>query len=169
MIFAPFELAEQFLGLLFHLFFFIADVGDHVAEDVERGHAGISRAAHGLHGDGHHGFEAELLVKGRQREHQADRRAVGIGHDVAAGFLAPCLDVDQLDVSAIDFRNDERNVLLHAQCAGVRDHGAAGVGKAGLEFGGDGSIEGGENNFRSAFGSGGRNLHLRDGGRESEF
>ena len=53
------QLAEELAGFLFHLFFFVADEGDDIAENIERGHAGISRAAHGLHGHGHHGLEAE--------------------------------------------------------------------------------------------------------------
>ena len=119
MILDPVDLAEEFLGFLFHFFFFVLDEGDHVAEDVERGHAGISRAADGLHGDGHDGLEAELLVQRRERQNQADGGTVWIGDDVAAGFLAPGLDVDELDVAAVDFGDHQRDVFLHAQGAGI--------------------------------------------------
>ena len=99
----------------------------------------------------------------REGEDEADGRAVGIGHDVAARFLAPALNVDQLDVAAVDFWDDQRHVFLHAQSAGIRYDGAAGLGEAGLEFGGDRGVERGEDDFGRAFRCGRRNLHCGHG------
>jgi len=49
------ELGDFFLELLF----FILDVGDHVAENVERGYARIAGAGDGLHGGNEEFFDAE--------------------------------------------------------------------------------------------------------------
>src|SRR5579872_388164 len=163
------QLAEELAGLLFHFFFFVLDEWNHVAENGKRGNAGISCAADGLHGDGHDGVEAEFLMKGSKSQDEADRGTVRVGDDVAAGLLAPSLDIDQLDVAAVDLGNDKGNVFLHAKGAGIRDYGASGVGKARLEFGGDRGIERGKDDFGSAFWCGGRNLHLPDGRRNRCF
>ena len=50
---------------------------------------------------------------------------------------------------AVDLRNHQRNVGLHAQGAGVGDDRTAGVGKLRLQFAGDGGIQSGENNLRA--------------------
>src|SRR5208337_3554244 len=55
------------------------------AENIERRHARISGPADRLHGDCHHGLESEGAMQWSQRQHQANRRAVGIGDDRAAG------------------------------------------------------------------------------------
>jgi hypothetical protein len=65
-----FQLAEQLERLLFHLLFFVADVGNDVVEDVHGGHAGIARAADGLHGGGEDLLDAEEVVNGLEREHR---------------------------------------------------------------------------------------------------
>src|SRR5579864_1066698 len=163
------DLAEQLASLLFHFFFFITDEGDYVAQNVERGDTGISRAADGLHGDGHNCFQAEALVDRSQRENEANRGAVGIGDHVAPRFLAPGLDIDELDVAAVDLGDHQRHVFLHTQGTGVGDDSAAGLGETRLEFGGDGGIEGGKNDFGRAIGGGGRDLHLGDPRRDLGF
>jgi hypothetical protein len=73
-----FELAQQLQRLLFHLLFFAADVGNHVVENVHRRHAGIARAADGLHGGDKDLLDAEALLDGLERHHQADGGAVGL-------------------------------------------------------------------------------------------
>ncbi len=80
------EVAEQFERLGFHLFFFAADVGDDVAEDVHRGHAGIAGAADGLHGGDEDLLDAEAFFERLESHDQADGGAVGIGDHVAAGL-----------------------------------------------------------------------------------
>ena len=61
------ELAQQLERLGFHLLFFAADVGNDVAEDVHRRHAGIARAADGLHGGDKDLLDAEALFDGLER------------------------------------------------------------------------------------------------------
>ena len=162
--FGAVELAQKFLRFLLHLFLFVFDERDDVAEDVERGYTGISRTADGLHRDGHHGFEAKPLMDRRESEDQSDGGAVGIGNDVAAVLFVPCLNVDQLNVASVDFRDHQRDVFIHAQRAGVGNDRATRVGKARLEFGGDRGIERGEDHLGRAIGCGRRNLHFGDGG-----
>src|ERR1035438_6493050 len=95
---AAFERAKQLLRLLFHLLFFVLDVGDDVAEDVEGRDSWISGAAHGLHRYCHDGFELETTMEGSQREHQSNGRAIGIGDGEAVGFAVPSLRFDKRDV-----------------------------------------------------------------------
>ena len=153
----PFSRAQQLAGLLFHLFFFFGDVGNHVAQNVERSHSGISRATHGLHGDRHHRLQTKRVLQRSQRDDQADCRAIGIRDHESARLLAPCLAFEQLDVVVIDFRNDQRHIALHPQRAGIGNHGASGFGEARLHFGRNGGIQRGKNNFGRALGRRGRN------------
>ena len=97
-----------------------------------------------------------------QGQHQSNGRAVGISDGKAAGFAPPRLGFDQLDMIAVDLRNHQRNVGLHAQRARIGDDRTTGVCELRLQFAGDRGIEGGEDNFRRAFGLGGRNRHLGD-------
>ena len=57
------EMAQQFQRLGFHLFFFAADVRNHVAQDVHRGHAGIARARNRLHRGHKNLLDAEALFE----------------------------------------------------------------------------------------------------------
>ena len=163
------ELTQKFFGFLLHLFFFVFDERDHIAEDVERGDAGISRAADGLHGHGHNRFEAEALVNGGEGQNQSDGRAIGIGDHIAATLLTPALDIDELDMARVHFRDHQRHIFLHAQSAGVGNHRAPGMGKAGLELGSNGGIESCENHFGSAVRGRRRDLHLRHGSGNGSF
>ena len=133
------------------------------------GDSGISRAADRLHGDRHHRLQREGAMQRGQRQHQANGRAVGVGDDKAARFGAPGLFFDEPDVIGVDFGNHQRNVGLHAQRARIGDDRATGGGELRLQFAGDRGIEGGEDNFRRAFGLGGRNRHLGDVGRDGSF
>jgi hypothetical protein len=51
--------AEELGDLFLELLFFVLDVGDDVAEDVERGYAGVACAADSLHGGDEEFFDAE--------------------------------------------------------------------------------------------------------------
>ena len=152
---------QQFARLLFHLFFFLGDVGDDVAENVERGHAGIARAADRLHGHDHHLLQAEALFQRRQRHHQADGGAIRIGNDKAAAFLPPALRVHQLDVLSVDFRHYQRDIFLHAQRAGISNHRAAVGGEARFQVARNFGVQRGKNHARRSLGHGRRDLHLR--------
>ena len=74
-------------------------------------------------------------------------------------FLRQLWHSMQLDVVVIDFRDDQRHILLHAQSAGVGDHSAASVGETRLQLGGDAGIERGEDHFGRAVGRGRRDSH----------
>src|ERR1035438_7774514 len=83
---AAFERSEQLLRLLFHLLFFVLDVGDDVAEDVEGRNSRISGATNGLHRYCHDGLELETAMQGSKRKHQSNGGAVGIGDSEAFGL-----------------------------------------------------------------------------------
>src|SRR5580704_16710960 len=116
------ELAEEFAGLLLHLFFFFGDVWNYVAQNVERGHAGIARAAHGLHGRYEERLDTEFLMQRSERDHQANGRTVGIGDDIPAGIFPPSLPLDQSEVFGVDLGDDQGNILLHAKGAKSEEH-----------------------------------------------
>ncbi len=77
--------AEELGDLFLELLFFVLDVGDDVAEDVERGDAGIAGAGDGLQGGDEELVDAEAGFERREGEDEADGAAVGVGDDVAAG------------------------------------------------------------------------------------
>jgi len=112
---ASLELAEKLACFLLHLFLFVLDVGNDVAENVQGGDAGITRAADGLHGDGKDGFNAESFLQRRQRQGQSHDRAVGVGDHESAGVPVPGLRADELEMAGIDFRNDQRHMRVHAE------------------------------------------------------
>ena len=116
---ASLEFAEKFAGLFLHLLFFILDEGHDVAEDVQGGNAGIARAADRLHGYDKDGLNTESLLQGRQRNGEAHDGAVGVGDHEATGLLPPGLELNELEVVGIDFRNDERHLRVHAEGRGV--------------------------------------------------
>src|SRR5271157_1151206 len=151
---------EQFARLLLHLFFFFGDVGDDIAQNVERGDARISRAADRLHRSDKDRFDAKLLMQRRECNHQSDGRAVRIGDYVAARLLPPALLLDEREMVGVDLRNDERNILLHAKGAGVADHRATGGGKLRLQLASNACVQGSENHARRAFRRGVGHLHL---------
>ena len=99
----------------------------------------------------------------RQRQHQSDGGAVGIGDHEAAIFLVPLLRLDQGNVVAVDFRDDERNIFRHAEGAGVRDHGMPCFGEGRLDLLRGGGIQRGKDQPGSAaIGRSGGNFHGRD-------
>ena len=127
------------------------------------GDAGIARAADGLHGGDENLVDAEAAMQRRQRQHQSDGGAVGIGHHEAAIFLVPLLRLDERNVIAIHFRDDQRNVFRHAKRAGVRDHGVARFGKGGLNLLRGSGVKGGKDQLgRAAVRGGGGNFHGGD-------
>ncbi len=142
------ERAEQLHRLGLHLFLFIADEGDNIAQDVERWHARIARSADGLHGADEDAVDAEAIGERLEREHQSNGGAVRIGDDVSAGLLTPALLLEQRQMGGVHLGDDQRNVFLHAEGAGVRDDSAAGGGKLRLELAGDIGVERGEDDRR---------------------
>ena len=90
------QLAQQFQRLSFEFFFLALDVGDDIAQDVERGDPRITGAADGLHGAHKYALQAKAIGQRLQRQHQPDGAAVGVGHDVAAGLISPALRLQQV-------------------------------------------------------------------------
>ena len=68
--------------------------------------------------------DAKTLGQRLQDENQAYRRAVRIGDDIAAGFSAPGLILEYRQMIGIDFGNDQRHILVHAEGAGIGNDGA---------------------------------------------
>src|SRR5580700_654018 len=151
------QLAEEFLRLLLHLFFFFRNVWDHIAQNVERRNAGIARPADRLHGRHEERFHAKRLVQRRESDDQADRRTIRIGHDESARLLAPALLLDQREMVGIDLRNHQRHVLLHPKSARVADYGASCLGEFRLQLSRNTRVQCGENHAGSALRLGRRN------------
>src|ERR1019366_8494820 len=154
------QFTEKFAGLLLHLFFFLGNVGNDIAENVEGSHSGIACAADGLHGSNEQGLDAKFLMQRSQRHYQSDRRTVRVGNDVSARLLAPTLLLDQGNVTGVHLGHDQRNVFVHPQGAGVADHSATGSGKLRLELARDARIQRGEDDPWRTFRRGIRHLHL---------
>src|ERR1051326_3566816 len=55
-----------------------------------------------------------------------------------------------MQMRAVDFGNNQRDLSMHAKGAGVGDYGVAGAGEARLELGGDGGVQRGEDYFGRA-------------------
>ena len=66
----------------------------------------------------------------------------------------------------VDLRNDQRNIRLHAKCAGIGDHGAAGGGKFRFQFPRNVGVQRGKDHAGSALRSGRRDHHLGDSVRK---
>ena len=137
------EIAQDLLRLLLHLFLFAADERNHVGVDVHGSHARITGARDRLHGGGDHARNAELL-QWRERHGQHDRRTIGIGGDLPLPAAQALLVRNDLQMIGIHFRNQQRDVRLHAMIARVGDDHVAGLRKLALNFGGDGGVHGGE-------------------------
>ena len=106
-----------------------------------------------MHGGDEDLLDTEAFLERLEGHDQADGRAVGISDNVTAGQLARRLFFDQVKMFGVDLGNDEGHVGRHAEGAGVGKDGAACVGEFGLEFAGEGRVDGGEDDFGN--GSGG--------------
>ncbi len=70
------------------------------------------------------------VMKGRQREHEGNCRAVGVGlYQASVVATIPLLSRKQVEVIRIDLRNDERHVIMHPICRRVTDYRVAGLGE----------------------------------------
>ena len=141
--------AENLLRLALHLLFFATDERDDVAENVERGHAGIARARYRLHGRDDDGLDAELAQR-RQGHGEHHGRAVGVGDDGAGPAFGGALFGQQREVVGIDLGNEQRNQRIHPEVAGVADHDVAGGSKRAFDLAGDGGIEAREHHLGTA-------------------
>ncbi len=124
--------AEHLLRFGFDfLFFAAADMRDDVAENVPRGHAGISSARYRLHRRDQRFLKAELTER-CERHRENDRRAVRIRDDAAGPFARVALPVQQVEMVGVHFGNQQRNGRFHPVVARVAHDGAAGSSRTPL-------------------------------------
>ena len=139
------EGAQQLARLDGHLLLFPTDERHHVAQGVQRRHAGVAGAAQRLHGHHVRGLNPERVVERLERHHQADRRAVGVGDDQSTSSgVPPRLAIHQGQVVRVDLGDQERHRRVEAVVAGVRDDGVAAPRPVGLDVAGDGRVEAGK-------------------------
>ena len=83
--------AQQFLRLLFHFFFFAADEGNDVSDDVHRGNTRIASSGNGLQRDDKELLHPKSVRKRLEHDNQAGSGTIRICDDksgiVAAIFL----------------------------------------------------------------------------------
>ncbi len=142
--------AEDLLRLALELLFFAADERDDVAEDVERRHARVARAGHGLQRRHHHAGQAERAQR-RQRHRQEHRRAVRVGDDPALPAVRG-LRGTQREVVRVDLGDEQRHDRVHPVVARVADDDVAGLGEGAFDVAGDGGVERGEDELRTVAG-----------------
>ncbi len=84
--------AEELGDFLLEFLFFVLDVGDDVAEDVERSYSGIAGAGDGLQGGDEEFVDAEAGFERSEGKDEADGAAVGVGDEcsrrIACGWPA---------------------------------------------------------------------------------
>ncbi len=85
----------------------------------------------------------------RERESDHDRRAVPVRHDGARPAANAPLPVEEIEVVGIHLGDDERDVLLHPEGAGVAQHRAPGARERRLNVERDGGVERGEDDGRA--------------------
>src|SRR5262245_31553021 len=79
-----FELSENLAGFRLDLLFFVRNVRNDVVDDVEAGHARISRTGERLHCNDVNLLNAKGRLEWRQSQDKRHRRAIRIGNDIAA-------------------------------------------------------------------------------------
>src|SRR5271166_705305 len=89
------ERAQQLLRFLLHLLFFVLDVRNHVAEDIERRNSWISRAADRLHRDSHNRLKLKTTMKRSQRQQESNGRTIRIRDREPSRLAAPGLRLDE--------------------------------------------------------------------------
>ena len=153
--------AENLLRLGLHLLFFAADVGHDVAEDVERGHAGIAGAGHRLHRLHDDARDAEGPQR-RERRGEYDRRAVWIGDDGAGPALHATLLGNEAEVVGVHFGDEQRHERVHAEVARVADDDVAGGSEGAFHLARHRRVETREHNLWGPAGS--ARVHRAAGG-----
>ena len=129
--------AQHLERLCLQLFFFIANVGNHIVNDVERRDAGIAGARGGLHGYDKDAMQTKGVVQRLERAGQVRGRAIGVGDDEARPAALFALSFDERAVLRVDLRNQERYVGHGSMRAGVGENGVAGRSQGRLQVMGD--------------------------------
>src|SRR5882672_257804 len=127
-------LAKELQHLPLELGLFVGDVGNDVAEYVERWHAGVTGARHSLHRGKKKLPDSELLMQRRESDSGHRGRTVRVGHDGAAPAAAFPLAFDESKVVAVHLWNHERDIRLHAEILGVAEHEFSGLGERQLHL-----------------------------------
>ena len=137
---------EDFARLRFDLFFFTADVRNHVVEDRQRRNAVVAGAGDGLHRRHVELFDAPAFLDRRDGESESHRRAVRVRDDVAASPRA--LLFDRGEMVGVDLGKQQRDVGVHPMVLRIRQHRAASIRVIVFRFSSYGRIESGENESR---------------------
>ena len=134
------QFAPDLQGFLFALFFFAADVGDHVIQNFGPAVKGFAGAGDGLEGGNVHFLDAKG-AQGRQGRHIALDGAVGLyGNEALFGTQALALSMDDGGMGSVDFGNQHGHVGQQAAGAVVADHGGFGAGVGFFQRAGGGLI-----------------------------
>ena len=113
--------APDFQRLLFRLFFFSADVGDHIIENLREGFKGLTGSGNCLICTDKRTLNAKLFIQREQRGNIALERAVGLNADKAPfGSQAFSLSRDDGGVLRVQLRNDHRHIGRSSMRAVVR-------------------------------------------------
>ena len=128
---AGIDTAQDLPGLRLELVLLALDEGDHVINHIHAAHAGVARAADGLHGHDAHGADlAELSLEGGERDDEADNGAVGVADEEA---LVEAVDFslvgDEVEMREVDGGHDEGHEGVAAVVFGVGEDGDVGLDK----------------------------------------
>lgn len=117
--------AENLPGLGLELVLLALDEGHHVVDDVHAGHARVSCARDGLHGDDADGGDgAKGGLEGGEGDDEPDDGAVGVADEEALGQLVDgSLVGDEVEVRQVDGGHDERDEGIAAVVFGVGEDG----------------------------------------------
>ena len=129
---AAFEPAEDLGGLGAELGLLPGDLGKHVVESLQRGHARMAGAGEGLQRRDQNPPKAEGPAKRLQGEAESDGGAVGVGGDCAPESSA--LGGEEGQVVGVHLGNHEGHLRVHAQGARVADHREAGGPEGGFRL-----------------------------------
>jgi len=117
------EVPENLERLPLHLFFFAANVGYDVVDDVEAGYAGVACARDGLHGGDDAGFDrAKGFFERAEGYHETGRGAVGVGEDEAffeGWIMERALLRDHGEMGGVDEGDDEWDMGIASIVFGV--------------------------------------------------
>ncbi len=134
--------AQNFSRLGLEFFFFSRNVGDHVIHRVKRRHTWVTRAGKSLHRYNAGGLDAESIVNGLEREHQASGRTIWICREEAGSEATRfALHIHEFAMIGIYFGDEQRNVGLHAVIAAIADDRVTGARELFFGWTSDGGIE----------------------------
>ena len=135
------QVAEDLAGFRLDLFLFAADKRDHVAQQVERGNAGVPRSRRCLHGRDEELFKPERDMEWCQRHHEPRRRAVRVRDDATLPSPLLLLALEQRQMTRVYLGHQERHIRRHAVNAGIGDDEGTALGECLLQWSRDIGVE----------------------------